>query len=134
MRRLILALLLLVPKNTYAQEALVLSGGGSHGLAHAGVFVGLEELGYDPDIVVGTSMGAVVGALSAAGYEPREIEARIAAIDWNEVFTPTPAVLGPARAVRYPILSFDVDLARLRVARGLVPQRPMNRALALLLF
>ena len=133
LRRLMLCALLLAPRAGAAQEALVLSGGGSHGLAHAGVFVGLEELGYDPDIVVGTSMGAVVGALYAAGYEPREIEERIAAVDWQEVFTPTPSVIGPARTVRYPILTLDLDLSRLRVARGLVPQWRMNRALALLL-
>ena len=44
-------------------EAVVLSGGGAKGLAHVGVLRALEERGYDADIVVGTSMGAVVGAL-----------------------------------------------------------------------
>lgn len=116
------------------QEALVLSGGGARGLAHPGVFEGMAELGYDPDIVVGTSMGAVVGALYAAGYEPDEIRARILAIDWAGIFTATPVVVGADRSVRYPMVNFDLDVERFRVARGLVPQWRINRALAQLLF
>ncbi|NNF26246.1 MAG: hypothetical protein HKN73_03355, partial [Gemmatimonadetes bacterium] len=52
-----------------AQVALVLSGGGARGVAHAGVVSALDSLGVRPEIVVGTSMGAVVGALYAAGLE-----------------------------------------------------------------
>ena len=58
-------------------EAVVLSGGGAKGLAHVGVLQALEERGYDSDIVVGTSMGAVVGALYAAGYTPEQVRSRI---------------------------------------------------------
>lgn len=134
-RRLLCCLLFCAsPCAAASQEALVLSGGGSRGLAHVGVFEGLAELGHDPDIVVGTSMGAVVGALYAAGYEPDEIRARILAIDWGEIFTPTPVVVGADRYVRYPLIGFDLDVARLRVARGVVPQWRINRALARLLF
>lgn len=116
------------------EEALVLSGGGSRGLAHVGVFEALTELGYDPDLVIGTSMGAAAGALYAAGYEPDEIRARILAIEWDEIFTPTPTVLGPGRSVRYPMMNIDLDVDRLRVARGLIPQWRINRALGRLLF
>mgnify|MGYP005751355249 CR=1 FL=1 len=54
--------------------ALVLSGGGAKGIAHAGVLKALEENNIPVDYVVGTSMGGVVGALYAAGYSPSEIE------------------------------------------------------------
>ncbi len=47
---------------------LVLSGGGAWGYAHIGLIRALEELGIKPDIVAGTSMGALVGALYADGY------------------------------------------------------------------
>ena len=53
---------------------LVLSGGGAKGLAHIGVLKQLEANGIPIDYIVGTSMGAVVGALYSAGYSPREIE------------------------------------------------------------
>jgi NTE family protein len=89
------ALAVLAPSSVRAQEAVVLSGGGSRGLAHAGVLQGLEERGHDPRIVVGTSMGAVVGALYAAGYDPAEIRRRIMEIEWDALFSPTPIMLGP---------------------------------------
>ena len=47
--------------------ALVLSGGGARGLAHIGVVKALREAGVVPDLIVGTSMGGVVGAALAAG-------------------------------------------------------------------
>jgi NTE family protein len=47
--------------------ALVLSGGGAKGIAHIGVIKALDAAGIHPDLVVGTSMGAVIGALYAAG-------------------------------------------------------------------
>lgn len=53
---------------------LVLSGGGAKGLAHIGVLKQLEANGIPIDYIIGTSMGAVVGAMYAAGYSPREIE------------------------------------------------------------
>jgi len=60
--------------------ALVLSGGGAKGIAHVGVLRVLDSLGIRPDLVVGTSMGAVVGALYASGYTGRELDslARVA--------------------------------------------------------
>lgn len=57
-----------------ARTALVLSGGGAKGLAHIGVLRTLDSLGIRPDLVVGTSMGAIVGAMYASGYSGREID------------------------------------------------------------
>jgi len=47
---------------------LVLSGGGARGAAHVGVLKALEELHIAPDLIVGTSMGSIVGGLYAAGW------------------------------------------------------------------
>lgn len=55
--------------------AVVLSGGGAKGLAHAGVLMALEENNIPIDYIVGTSMGAVVGAFYAAGYSASDIVA-----------------------------------------------------------
>jgi NTE family protein len=52
---------------------MVLSGGGSRGLAHAGVLRALAEEGIEPDCVAGTSAGALVGALHAAGCDTADI-------------------------------------------------------------
>jgi NTE family protein len=50
--------------------ALVLSGGGGNGIAHIGVLKELERLDLRPDLIVGTSMGSVVGGIYAAGKSP----------------------------------------------------------------
>lgn len=52
---------------------IVLSGGGSRGIAHIGVLRALEENGIAPDRIAGVSSGAIVGALYAAGYGPAEM-------------------------------------------------------------
>ncbi len=54
--------------------ALVLGGGGLRGFAHIGVLRALEEAGIRPDIVVGTSAGALVGAVYASGASAAQIE------------------------------------------------------------
>jgi NTE family protein len=56
---------------------LVLSGGGAAGLAHIGVIRALEEHGIPIDYITGTSAGALVGSLYAAGYSAAEIEALV---------------------------------------------------------
>jgi NTE family protein len=52
---------------------LVLSGGGARGFAHLGVIQALNESGIYPDVISGTSAGALVGVLYADGYTPKEI-------------------------------------------------------------
>lgn len=52
---------------------LVLSGGGARGFAHLGVIQALNESGIFPDVICGTSAGAIAGVLYADGYTPKEI-------------------------------------------------------------
>lgn len=54
--------------------ALVLMGGGSRGLAHIGILNVLQKNGLTPDIIVGTSMGAVIGGLFASGISPTKLK------------------------------------------------------------
>ena len=56
---------------------LVLGGGGARGLAHIGVMKVLESEKIRPDIIVGTSVGAVVGGALASGMKAGELEERI---------------------------------------------------------
>lgn len=53
--------------------ALVLGGGGSRGLAHVGVLQVLQQIELQPDLIVATSMGGVVGVLYGLGFGPEEI-------------------------------------------------------------
>jgi NTE family protein len=70
--------------------ALVLSGGGARGAAHAGVIKRLEELRIPIDLVVGTSMGSIVGGLYAAGYDAAGVEQVLAESDWSSLFSDKP--------------------------------------------
>ncbi len=54
--------------------ALVLGAGGTRAFAHVGVIKVLEAAGIEPDLVVGSSAGAIVGALYAGGYRSAELE------------------------------------------------------------
>jgi len=65
---------------------LVLGGGGARGAAHVGVIQRLEELRVPVDVIAGTSMGALVGALHATGLTGKELEAVLGSLDWNDLF------------------------------------------------
>ncbi len=60
---------------------LVLGGGAAKGYAHIGVLKVLDEEGLRPDIVVGASMGALVGGFYAAGFTPAELEEIACGVD-----------------------------------------------------
>ena len=64
---------------------LVLSGGGARGAAHIGVIQALEEMRIPVDAVAGTSMGAVVGGLYAAGLSGDEIAEVFRTLDWQDM-------------------------------------------------
>ncbi len=63
---------------------VVLSGGGAKGVAHIGVLKALEENNIPVDYITGTSIGAVVGGLYAAGYTPDEIYNLVSSKDFAD--------------------------------------------------
>lgn len=67
--------------------ALVLSGGGAKGITHVGALQALEDLNIPIDLVVGTSMGAVVGGLYALGYSPDSLAQIAVTQKWGELLT-----------------------------------------------
>ena len=69
---------------------LVLSGGGALGIAHVGVLRGLEKLHVPVDCVTGTSMGAIIGGLYAAGYSPDELDEIVRTLDWPSLLRDAP--------------------------------------------
>ena len=62
------------PPDQRPRVALVLGGGGPRGFAHIGVLKVLEENGIEADLVVGASVGAMLGALHANGMRAADIE------------------------------------------------------------
>jgi len=70
---------------------LVLGGGGARGAAHIGVIEVLEREHIPVCRIAGTSMGAIVGGMYAAGYSPDEMAGIIGKLDWNDLFSDGPA-------------------------------------------
>ena len=75
------------PAGTRPRIGLVLGGGGARGVAEIGVLQVLERLHVPVDVVVGTSMGAIVGGAYSMGLAPAEMEQRLQAVTWDEVVT-----------------------------------------------
>ena len=89
--------------------ALILGGGAARGMAHIGVLRALNEAGVPVDLIVGTSMGSVIGAMYAAGYSTDVLEQLALRID-------------PGMVVRF---QFPID-------GGLLDASPIETALEVL--
>ena len=72
--------------STRPRIGLVLSGGGARGFAHIGVLKVIEQMHIPIDVVVGTSMGSIIGGLYAIGLSPEDIENGVRHIEWDKVF------------------------------------------------
>ena len=72
-----------VIRQTRPTVALVLSGGGAKGAAHVGVIRYIEELGIPVDMVLGTSMGGLIGGLYSLGYTVDQMDSLVRNMDWN---------------------------------------------------
>lgn len=79
---------LLAASSAFAQQprvGLALSGGAARGFAHIGVLKVLEEVDMPVSIIVGVSMGAVVGGLFSCGYTATELESLAVSVDWLHI-------------------------------------------------
>lgn len=71
--------------------ALVLGGGGAKGAAHVGAIRYIESLGIPVDMVLGTSMGGLIGGLYSLGYTVDQIDTLVRNMDWHWVFSDQPS-------------------------------------------
>lgn len=115
---------------------LVLSGGGAKGIAEIGVIKALEENNIPIDYVAGTSMGAIVGGLYAAGYTPDEMIELILSpgfADWSTgQINPSLRYYFGSRIARPEIVSVSLklksDTATSVLPSSLISPLPMNFA------
>jgi len=120
------------PVGTRPVVALVLSGGGARGAAHVGVLEALQDARVPVDLVVGTSMGAVVGGLYASGVTAAEMRAWLERVDWSELFDDGPEYRElPIRRKRrerdFPIgLELGVGRRGLQVPPGLITGQKLS--------
>jgi predicted acylesterase/phospholipase RssA len=93
-----------MPKKRSKKLGIAFGAGGAKGLAHIGILKVLHKHGIQPDCLAGTSMGAVIGAMYAAGHSPEDIEEIAKTTDWKSIV--------------------DFTIPKLRLLRGeLVEQR-----------
>jgi NTE family protein len=106
-------LLLFTPLLGSPKIGLALSGGGARGLAHIGVLKVLEKNDIEIDYIAGTSSGALIAAMYAAGYSADEIEQKINAIDWQMIMAEDvkrqELHIGEKRWAPYSNVSFYLD-------------------------
>ena len=74
------------PAARRARTVLVLGGGGMRGMAHIGVIKALDTLGIAYDAIVGTSIGALIGAMAAGGYSLGQMEEIIGEVQKEDYF------------------------------------------------
>ena len=74
------------PRRKAHKIALVLGGGGLKGFAHIGVFRALKEMGIEPTVIAGTSIGALIGAAHARGMDTSEMADRARALKRRDLF------------------------------------------------
>lgn len=92
MKRLFILLLLVLSPYLLCQAqneksrptvAVVLSGGGAKGVAHISALKAIEDAGIPIDIICGTSMGSLIGALYSIGYSTDFLDSLVRAQDWT---------------------------------------------------
>lgn len=84
---------ILSPVSAKPKVALVLSGGGAKGFAEIPFLEAIEREGIKVDMVLGTSMGALIGSLYASGYTPKEIRNTLLNMDFIEILANKPVKL-----------------------------------------
>ena len=106
------SMMMFVPQKGRAEDgkrkkvALVLSGGGAKGAAHIGAIKVIEEAGMPVDMVVGTSIGAIVGGLYSIGYTPEQLDSMARRLEWDvllsdRVRAPKRSLMEREQAERY---------------------------------
>ena len=102
------------------KTALVLGSGGPRGFAHIGVLKVLEAAGIEPALVVGSSAGAIAGALYAAKIPAPDIERR--ALDLGITEIADPAFLQPTKFIGRALQNFINSVVQERAIEAL-PRR-----------
>ncbi|MCP4130554.1 MAG: patatin-like phospholipase family protein [bacterium] len=64
---------------------IALGGGGAKGVTHIAFLEALDEMGYKPSVISGTSIGAIIGAFYAAGMSPFEMKLLLKKINFQDI-------------------------------------------------
>lgn len=118
--------------------ALVLSGGGAKGLAHIPTLQALDSLGIVPDLIVGNSMGSIVGALYAMGYSGDNIYDILKMTDWDKLMSGGISLqnVSPEEKAEFGRYAIEMDWleGNLRLGNFLVNDQSLREFITILTF
>lgn len=123
----------------HPKVGLVLSGGGARGIAHIGVLKVIEEMKIPIHCITGTSMGAIVGGLYAAGASPAELEKLVTGLSWTDAFKDRPSADQLSFRRKEDSQSHRIDFnigygdGKIKTAKGFVQGQNLNMLLKKLL-
>ncbi|SNR31966.1 NTE family protein [Lutibacter agarilyticus] len=139
----ILIIFITIPQLTFSQEkkpkvVVVLSGGGAKGVAHIPLLQALDSLNIVPDLIIGTSMGSIVGGLYSAGYSGDSIANIANNADWNYLLgggisLKDVSVEEKSEFNKY-VVDFDLDKGKPKVSTGLISDQNLREFLAVLTY
>ena len=129
--------------NTFSQEkkpkvALVLSGGGAKGIAHIPLLQTLDSLGIVPDLIVGNSMGSIVGGLYAMGYSGDSIAGIVKEAKWDQLIGGRVSLRNVSVEEKTEFGRYLVDLdytnGKVKVGKFLLNDQNLRQFIAMLTF
>ncbi|MBP5643055.1 MAG: patatin-like phospholipase family protein, partial [Bacteroidales bacterium] len=113
-----------VKKRPRPKVGVVLCGGGAKGFSQIPILKAIDEAGIPIDYIGGTSIGSIMGALYAIGYDPDVMEQLVRNQDWNKViYDRIPPVLMPVEQKMYErqyLATFPILNNKLKVKSSLV--------------
>lgn len=113
-----------------ARTALVLSGGAAKGFAHVGVLEVLDSIGIRPDLVVGSSVGALVGSLYASGYSARQVDSALRALPFESVVRTYDPTVSKSIGLLKPIAVWESGANGYRLQTGAARAGEVNTLIA----
>src|ERR1700674_1031544 len=116
-----------------AKTALVLAGGGAKGFAHVGVLEVMDSLGLKPDLVVGTSIGAIIGSLYASGYSGVQIDSLTRALPIEGVIRRYEPKVSSALGLNRPAAVWERGQAGYVLQSGATREGEVNALLSAML-
>jgi predicted acylesterase/phospholipase RssA len=116
-----------------ARTALVLAGGGAKGFAHVGVLQVMDSLGLKPDLIVGTSIGAIIGALYASGWSGNQIDSLTKALPIDKVIRRYEPSVSSSLGLLRPIAVWERGQAGYVLQSGAVREAEVNAFVSMLM-
>lgn len=116
-----------------ARTALVLAGGGAKGFAHIGVIEVMDSLGIKPDFIVGTSIGAIIGALYASGWSGSQIDSLTKALPIDKVIRRYEPAVSSSLGVLRPLAVWERGQTGYVLQSGAVREAEVNAFVSMLM-